>query len=158
MPLSTQGMHELLAPLVFVLHSDHQAFLHAKEMGALSLVQHILLDEQALISIFLYRICWVKLLATKVFCVTIFLIAKSNLVKKNYRFMARRSMLCRVLYLSKVLKVQVLYCFFVLLSPLLLFCCFVVLLGDLTVVLFCCSSLSGVTETVLDPDYLEHDA
>ncbi|XP_013395365.1 TBC1 domain family member 5-like isoform X2 [Lingula anatina] len=27
-----QGMHELLAPLIFVLHCDHQAFLHATEM------------------------------------------------------------------------------------------------------------------------------
>ncbi|CAG5116642.1 unnamed protein product [Candidula unifasciata] len=27
-----QGMHELLAPLIFVLHCDHQAFLHASEM------------------------------------------------------------------------------------------------------------------------------
>ncbi|XP_071490001.1 TBC1 domain family member 5-like [Diadema antillarum] len=27
-----QGMHELLAPLMFVIHSDQQAFLHAKEM------------------------------------------------------------------------------------------------------------------------------
>ncbi|XP_025080541.1 TBC1 domain family member 5-like isoform X5 [Pomacea canaliculata] len=26
-----QGMHELLAPIIFVLHSDHQAFLHASE-------------------------------------------------------------------------------------------------------------------------------
>jgi hypothetical protein len=24
-----QGMHELLAPLIFILYSDHQAFLHA---------------------------------------------------------------------------------------------------------------------------------
>ena len=27
-----QGMHELLAPLIFVLHCDHQAFLHACEL------------------------------------------------------------------------------------------------------------------------------
>lgn len=26
-----QGMHELLAPIIFVLHCDHQAFLHASE-------------------------------------------------------------------------------------------------------------------------------
>lgn len=26
-----QGMHELLAPIVFILHCDHQAFLHASE-------------------------------------------------------------------------------------------------------------------------------
>ncbi|XP_069769092.1 TBC1 domain family member 5 isoform X1 [Narcine bancroftii] len=29
--LYKQGMHELLAPLVFILHCDHQAFLHASE-------------------------------------------------------------------------------------------------------------------------------
>lgn len=28
-----QGMHELLAPIIFVLHSDQQAFLHALELG-----------------------------------------------------------------------------------------------------------------------------
>lgn len=26
-----QGMHEILAPLLFVLHCDQQALLHAKE-------------------------------------------------------------------------------------------------------------------------------
>ncbi|TSO05454.1 TBC1 domain family member 5 [Bagarius yarrelli] len=31
--LYKQGMHELLAPIVFVLHSDHQAFQHACETG-----------------------------------------------------------------------------------------------------------------------------
>lgn len=30
--LYKQGMHEILAPLIFVLHSDHQAFLHATEI------------------------------------------------------------------------------------------------------------------------------
>ncbi|XP_052813221.1 TBC1 domain family member 5-like isoform X1 [Mya arenaria] len=30
-----QGMHELLAPMIFVLHCDHQAFLHASEMESL---------------------------------------------------------------------------------------------------------------------------
>ncbi|XP_799336.2 TBC1 domain family member 5 isoform X2 [Strongylocentrotus purpuratus] len=30
--LYKQGMHELLAPLMFVIHCDQQAFLHAKEM------------------------------------------------------------------------------------------------------------------------------
>ncbi|XP_067686091.1 TBC1 domain family member 5-like isoform X6 [Haliotis asinina] len=30
-----QGMHELLAPLIFVLHCDHQAFLHASEIETL---------------------------------------------------------------------------------------------------------------------------
>lgn len=29
--LRLQGMHELLAPIVFVLHCDHQAFQHASE-------------------------------------------------------------------------------------------------------------------------------
>lgn len=29
--LCLQGMHELLAPIVFVLHCDHQAFQHASE-------------------------------------------------------------------------------------------------------------------------------
>ncbi|XP_053321938.1 TBC1 domain family member 5 [Spea bombifrons] len=29
--LYKQGMHELLAPMVFILHCDHQAFLHASE-------------------------------------------------------------------------------------------------------------------------------
>ncbi|CAC5375916.1 TBC1D5 [Mytilus coruscus] len=33
-----QGMHELLAPLVFVLHCDHQAFLHASEVESLGLI------------------------------------------------------------------------------------------------------------------------
>lgn len=28
-----QGMHELLAPIIFVLHNDQQAFLHALELG-----------------------------------------------------------------------------------------------------------------------------
>ncbi|KAK3106658.1 hypothetical protein FSP39_024666, partial [Pinctada imbricata] len=30
-----QGMHEVLAPLIFVLHCDHQAFLHASEVESL---------------------------------------------------------------------------------------------------------------------------
>ena len=30
-----QGMHELLAPIIFVLHCDHQAFLHASEIESL---------------------------------------------------------------------------------------------------------------------------
>uniref|UniRef100_A0A3Q3GTN7 TBC1 domain family member 5 n=1 Tax=Kryptolebias marmoratus TaxID=37003 RepID=A0A3Q3GTN7_KRYMA len=32
--LYKQGMHELLAPIVFVLHCDHQAFLHASETAS----------------------------------------------------------------------------------------------------------------------------
>ncbi|XP_041105009.1 TBC1 domain family member 5-like isoform X2 [Polyodon spathula] len=31
--LYKQGMHELLAPIVFILHCDHQAFKHASETG-----------------------------------------------------------------------------------------------------------------------------
>lgn len=31
LPLVFQGMHELLAPIIFILHCDHQAFLHASE-------------------------------------------------------------------------------------------------------------------------------
>ncbi|GAB6028536.1 TBC1 domain, member 5 [Chamberlinius hualienensis] len=34
-----QGMHELLAPIIFVLHSDHQSFLHAAEINCLNLVE-----------------------------------------------------------------------------------------------------------------------
>ncbi|XP_077993105.1 TBC1 domain family member 5-like isoform X2 [Glandiceps talaboti] len=33
-----QGMHELLAPLIFVLHCDHQAFLHATEIESLLVI------------------------------------------------------------------------------------------------------------------------
>lgn len=28
-----QGMHEILAPLLFVLYSDHQSMLHVKEQA-----------------------------------------------------------------------------------------------------------------------------
>ncbi|XP_074652500.1 TBC1 domain family member 5-like isoform X5 [Tubulanus polymorphus] len=35
-----QGMHELLAPLIFVLHCDHQAFLHACELETVDLIEH----------------------------------------------------------------------------------------------------------------------
>ena len=31
--LDCQGMHELLAPLLFVIHCDHQTYLHAQEIG-----------------------------------------------------------------------------------------------------------------------------
>ncbi|KAK3585053.1 hypothetical protein CHS0354_009904 [Potamilus streckersoni] len=31
-----QGMHELLAPIIFILHCDHQAFLHASEIESLN--------------------------------------------------------------------------------------------------------------------------
>ncbi|XP_072016569.1 TBC1 domain family member 5-like isoform X2 [Amphiura filiformis] len=47
-----QGMHELLAPLIFVLHCDHQAFLHAQEISSqliessrASCVQFDVMDE-----------------------------------------------------------------------------------------------------------------
>lgn len=33
-----QGMHELLAPLIFILHCDQQAFLHACEMEPVAYV------------------------------------------------------------------------------------------------------------------------
>ncbi|XP_064595291.1 TBC1 domain family member 5-like isoform X2 [Liolophura sinensis] len=33
-----QGMHELLAPLIFVLHCDHQAFLHACEIESVDMI------------------------------------------------------------------------------------------------------------------------
>lgn len=29
-----QGMHEILAPIIFVMHSDHQALLHIKDISA----------------------------------------------------------------------------------------------------------------------------
>ena len=28
-----QGMHEILAPLIFVIHCDHQAYLSAQDKG-----------------------------------------------------------------------------------------------------------------------------
>lgn len=34
-----QGMHELLAPIIFVLHSDQQAYLHASEIELLDLFE-----------------------------------------------------------------------------------------------------------------------
>uniref|UniRef100_A0AAQ5X255 TBC1 domain family member 5 n=1 Tax=Amphiprion ocellaris TaxID=80972 RepID=A0AAQ5X255_AMPOC len=40
--LYKQGMHELLAPIVFVLHCDHQAFQHASETASPS--QMLLID------------------------------------------------------------------------------------------------------------------
>lgn len=38
--LCPQGMHELLAPIVFVLHCDHQAFQHASETASPRSVPH----------------------------------------------------------------------------------------------------------------------
>lgn len=38
--LCLQGMHELLAPIVFVLHCDHQAFQHASETARPRSVPH----------------------------------------------------------------------------------------------------------------------
>ncbi|XP_021373959.1 TBC1 domain family member 5-like isoform X2 [Mizuhopecten yessoensis] len=42
--LYKQGMHELLAPLIFVLHCDHQAFLHANEVESLGEIVKELMD------------------------------------------------------------------------------------------------------------------
>lgn len=42
--LYKQGMHELLAPIVFVLHCDHQAFQHASETANPSEEMRVLLD------------------------------------------------------------------------------------------------------------------
>ncbi|GAB1606602.1 TBC1 domain family member 5-like isoform X6 [Argonauta hians] len=39
-----QGMHELLAPLIFVLHCDHQAFLHACEIESIGEMIRELMD------------------------------------------------------------------------------------------------------------------
>lgn len=46
--LYKQGMHELLAPLVFVLHCDHQAFLHASETANPSEEMKALLNPEFL--------------------------------------------------------------------------------------------------------------
>ncbi|XP_041460256.1 TBC1 domain family member 5-like isoform X2 [Lytechinus variegatus] len=44
--LYKQGMHELLAPLMFVIHCDQQAFLHAKEMESqLDIVSELMNPE-----------------------------------------------------------------------------------------------------------------
>ncbi|XP_072532579.1 TBC1 domain family member 5 isoform X2 [Salminus brasiliensis] len=44
--LYKQGMHELLAPIVFVLHCDHQAFQHASETANPSEEMKVLLDPR----------------------------------------------------------------------------------------------------------------
>ncbi|XP_048848436.1 TBC1 domain family member 5 [Brienomyrus brachyistius] len=44
--LYKQGMHELLAPIVFILHSDHQAFQHASETACPSEEMWSLLNPQ----------------------------------------------------------------------------------------------------------------
>lgn len=44
--LYKQGMHELLAPIVFVLHCDHQAFQHASETASPSEEMKVLLDPK----------------------------------------------------------------------------------------------------------------
>ncbi|XP_060761002.1 TBC1 domain family member 5 isoform X3 [Neoarius graeffei] len=44
--LYKQGMHELLAPIVFVLHSDHQTFQHASETGSPSEEMKVVLDPK----------------------------------------------------------------------------------------------------------------
>uniref|UniRef100_A0A0B8RTH7 TBC1 domain family member 5 n=1 Tax=Philothamnus irregularis TaxID=1899461 RepID=A0A0B8RTH7_9SAUR len=46
--LYKQGMHELLAPIVFILHCDHQAFLHASEAAQPSEEMNILLNPDYL--------------------------------------------------------------------------------------------------------------
>ncbi|XP_036358117.1 TBC1 domain family member 5 isoform X7 [Octopus sinensis] len=43
-----QGMHELLAPLIFVLHCDHQAFLHACEIESIGEMIRELMDPMFL--------------------------------------------------------------------------------------------------------------
>ncbi|XP_029445130.1 TBC1 domain family member 5 isoform X2 [Rhinatrema bivittatum] len=46
--LYKQGMHELLAPVVFILHCDHQAFLHASEAAHPSEEMKALLNPEYL--------------------------------------------------------------------------------------------------------------
>nr|XP_056713998.1 TBC1 domain family member 5 [Euleptes europaea] len=46
--LYKQGMHELLAPIVFILHCDHQAFLHANEAARPSEEMKVLLNPEYL--------------------------------------------------------------------------------------------------------------
>ncbi|XP_027624983.1 TBC1 domain family member 5 isoform X3 [Tupaia chinensis] len=46
--LYKQGMHELLAPIVFILHCDHQAFLHASESAQPSEEMETLLNPEYL--------------------------------------------------------------------------------------------------------------
>lgn len=33
-----QGMHEILAPLIFVIHCDHQSYIFAQENGLVEFV------------------------------------------------------------------------------------------------------------------------
>nr|XP_055076139.1 TBC1 domain family member 5 isoform X2 [Misgurnus anguillicaudatus] len=44
--LYKQGMHELLAPIVFVLHCDHQTFQHASETANPSEEMNVILDPK----------------------------------------------------------------------------------------------------------------
>uniref|UniRef100_A0A8B9QID7 TBC1 domain family member 5 n=1 Tax=Apteryx owenii TaxID=8824 RepID=A0A8B9QID7_APTOW len=46
--LYKQGMHELLAPIVFILHCDHQAFSHASEAAQPSEEMKVLLNPEYL--------------------------------------------------------------------------------------------------------------
>lgn len=46
--LYKQGMHELLAPIVFILHCDHQAFSHASEAAQPSEEMKVLLSPEYL--------------------------------------------------------------------------------------------------------------
>ncbi|XP_077124985.1 TBC1 domain family member 5 [Ranitomeya variabilis] len=46
--LYKQGMHELLAPILFILHCDHQAFMHASEAAQPSEEMKVLLNPDFL--------------------------------------------------------------------------------------------------------------
>ncbi|XP_027638589.1 TBC1 domain family member 5 isoform X2 [Falco peregrinus] len=46
--LYKQGMHELLAPIIFILHCDHQAFSHASEAAQPSEEMKVLLNPEYL--------------------------------------------------------------------------------------------------------------
>ncbi|XP_075683342.1 TBC1 domain family member 5 [Rhinoderma darwinii] len=46
--LYKQGMHELLAPMLFILHCDHQAFMHASEAAQPSEEMKVLLNPEYL--------------------------------------------------------------------------------------------------------------
>ncbi|XP_054279951.1 TBC1 domain family member 5-like isoform X1 [Macrosteles quadrilineatus] len=41
-----QGMHEILAPLLFVIHCDHQAYLHVRDLDQISEIISDLLDPK----------------------------------------------------------------------------------------------------------------
>ncbi|KAL8570149.1 hypothetical protein ACOMHN_030946 [Nucella lapillus] len=54
-----QGMHELLAPIIFVLHYDHQAFLHASETDNVLPIIKDMLDPRYLEHDAYYMFCQV---------------------------------------------------------------------------------------------------